>query len=209
MCTFVFRVPQWRFSAALTSGLTTGLNAMVFAYGPLSQAYGILDFRHCGGVSVRRDCRRYKGPVRAGAAGFFAGMAAASSLLSAAAGPVFLIWMLVCNRAGSRRRNSPRLIRPEPPCPLFPCSGCLAGAAPDLVQRHSIPRLLSQAVLAADDAARSGETLTAWIDSGQSLVLGNCRPLPGCSRRSDRAGHARCEWNSICAPGWLWQRPRK
>jgi len=34
--------------------------------------------------------------------GFFAGVAAGSSLLSAAAAPVLLVWMLFYNRAGRR-----------------------------------------------------------------------------------------------------------
>ena len=42
------------------------------------------------------------GIFRPFAAGLGAGIAAASSLLTAPAGPVFLIWMLIVNRAGSR-----------------------------------------------------------------------------------------------------------
>jgi hypothetical protein len=43
-----------------------------------------------------------KGASRAAAAGFMAGAAAGSSLLTAPAAPILLIWLYLCNRAGNR-----------------------------------------------------------------------------------------------------------
>src|SRR5205823_2069695 len=61
-------------SAAITAGAVTGLNAMVFIYGPLAQPYGmclftlVLSFR----IAVRAVGR--EGPLATAAAGFFAGV---------------------------------------------------------------------------------------------------------------------------------------
>jgi hypothetical protein len=102
---FVFRrfpVPGWRFAAALTAGLATGLNALVFEFGPLAQAYGICLFTLVSAfrISIRAVDRR--GPLLPALVGLFAGVAAGSSLLAAAAAPVLAIWMLFYNCAGSR-----------------------------------------------------------------------------------------------------------
>ena len=88
-----FPVPEWRPTAALTAALLTGLNAMVFIYGPL-QAYGICLFALVVAFQLAIRAVDQSGPLRPAAAGFFVGTAAASSLLSAAAAPVLLVWMM-------------------------------------------------------------------------------------------------------------------
>ena len=79
-----FPAPSWRAAAALSAALLTGLNAMVFIYGPVAQAYGICLFALMVAFQLTvRAVDRSELPWPA-AAGFFAGTAAASSLLSAA-----------------------------------------------------------------------------------------------------------------------------
>jgi hypothetical protein len=168
---FRFPVRSWRFAAALTAGLATGLNAMVFEFGPLSQAYGIclvalaVAFR----ISVRAVDR--SSPLLPAAAGFFAGVAAGSSLLSAAAAPVLLGWMLFYNRAGRRWTKIVAfgIATAVPFAPVFR----LFWLGPrqtwfNVVRYHTFFRELYWPETTRHDL----EILTSWIDSGQALLLG-------------------------------------
>lgn len=97
-----FPVAGWRLPGALIAGLSVGLNVVVVRFGGIAQAYGLgtlaLTAAYCFGVrAVER-----RSAVSAGLAGLGCGIAAASSLLSAAASPVLLIWILVYHRAGLR-----------------------------------------------------------------------------------------------------------
>jgi hypothetical protein len=170
-----FPVEGWRAAAALTAALLIGLNALVFGYAPLAQAYGICLFSLMLAYqfAVRAADRGVDrgGPLSAGAAGLFAGIAAASSLLSAAAAPVFLVWMMFCNRAGSRWTK----------CLAF-CAGAAIPFAPVMWLSSQGPRqawfnLIQYQVsfrkLYWPDATRHDlEVLTSWIDSGQALLIG-------------------------------------
>ncbi len=166
-----FPVPSWRVPGAILAGLATGLNATVFLYGPLAQAYGIclctlvMAFR----ISVRAAGR--SGALPAACAGFFAGTAAGSSLLSAAAIPVLLVWILVYNRAGSRwlKFAAFTMGTTVPFVPLFR----LFSQGPreawfNLVQYHVSFRKLYWPETTRHDL----ETLTSWINSGPALVTG-------------------------------------
>jgi hypothetical protein len=74
--------------------LLTGMNSQIIEFGTIGQAYGlcllaiVAAFRFAV-ANVKRDDARF-----AFGAGFFAGAAAASSLLTAPMGPVLLVWML-------------------------------------------------------------------------------------------------------------------
>ena len=171
---FVFRcfpVPSWRFAAAITAGLATGLNALVFEYGPLAEAYGMCLFTLAAAfrISVRAVDR--SGPLLPTVAGFFAGVAAGSSLLSAAAAPVLLAWMLFYNRAGSRwtKLIAFGIGAAVPFAPVFR----LFSLGPrqtwfNLFRYHVFFRKLYW----PDTTRHDLEIVTSWIDSGQGLVLG-------------------------------------
>ena len=165
-----FPIPSWRVAAALSALLLTGLNAMVFIFGPL-QAYGISLFMLVAGFRVAvRDVDR-KGFLGAAAVGLLAGTAAASTLLSAAAAPVLLAWTLYYNRAGSRwGKFFAFLIGVAVP---FTPVMWLASQGPrqtwfNLVQYHTSFRELYW----PDTTRHDLEVLTSWIDSGQALLLG-------------------------------------
>ncbi len=120
-------------------------------------------------ISVRAVDR--SGPLLPTVAGFFAGVAAASSLLSAAAAPVLLVWMLFYNRAGSRwtKLIAFGIGTAVPFAPVF----WLFWLGPrqtwfNLVQYHLFFRKLYWPETTRHDL----EILTSWIDSGQGLVLG-------------------------------------
>ncbi len=97
-----FPAKGWRVATAFTVLCLVSFNEGVVQYGSVSQAYGlcllllVASFR----VSVRAVER--DGVLLAGLAGLLAGAAAASSLLTAPAAPVFLIWIILYNRLGSR-----------------------------------------------------------------------------------------------------------
>jgi hypothetical protein len=166
-----FPIPSWRAAAALSAALLTGLNAMVFIYGPLAQAYGICLFTLVVAFQIAVRAVDRSGPLWPAAAGFFAGAAAASSLLSAGAAPVLLIWILFYNRAGGRwsKLAGFSIGTAIPFAPVI----WLAWQGPrqvwfNLIQYHTAFRKLYWPETTRHDL----EILTSWIDSGQALLIG-------------------------------------
>jgi hypothetical protein len=165
-----FPVRGWRVAGALTAALAVGLNGAVFEYGPV-QAYGICLFGLAAAFrlvvrAVDRDNWRL-----AGATGLCAGVAAASSLLSALAAPVMLCWMLYYNRAGSRRKKIAAFALGVlvPFGPVF----WLFARGPrqtwfNVFRYHVFFRRLYWPETTRHDL----EILTAWINNGQALLLG-------------------------------------
>jgi hypothetical protein len=166
-----FPTPSWRAAAALSAALLTGLNAMVFIYGPLAQAYGICLFTLVAAFQAAVRAVDRNGPLWPAAVGFFAGTAAASSLLSAAAAPVLLAWMMFYSRAGSRWTKlaafSVGTAIPFAPVIWLSWQGPRQ-AWFNLVQYHLTFRELYWPETTRHDL----EILTSWIDSGQALLLG-------------------------------------
>ncbi len=165
-----FPVASWRSAAALSALLLTGLNAMVFIFGPL-QAYGVSLFMLVAAfiVAVREVDR--KEVWGAAAVGLLAGTAAGSTLLSAAAAPVLILWMLYYNRAGSRWGKFVAFAIGGA-VPFVPVAW-LAAKGPrqtwfNLVEYHTTFRKLYW----PDTTRHDLEVLTYWIDSGQALMLG-------------------------------------
>jgi hypothetical protein len=85
---------NWGFPLAFAAVLMFGLNSQVVQFGTIGQGYGlcllasVAAFRFTV-ANVKRDDVRF-----ATGAGFFAGVAAASTLLTAPMGPVLFVWML-------------------------------------------------------------------------------------------------------------------
>ncbi len=92
----------WRLAAAVTVAIATGLNVMVFEFGTVGQAYGFCLFMIVAAFRAAIRAVERKATIWPALAGFAAGAAAASSLLTAPVGPVLLIWMLLQNRIGNR-----------------------------------------------------------------------------------------------------------
>ena len=166
-----FPDPDWRTAATLTAALLTGLNAMVFIYGPLGQAYGICLFAMVVAFLLTVDAVDRTSPLWSAGAGFFAGSAAASSLLSAPAAPILLAWMMFHNRAGARWSKLLAFCAGTaiPFAPVF----WLAWQGPreawfNLVQYHVAFRRLYW----SDTTRHDLEILTSWVDSGQALLTG-------------------------------------
>ncbi len=85
---------NWHLPLTFAAVLLTGLNSQVVQFATIGQGYGlcllsmVAAFRFTV-ANVKRDDARF-----ALGAGFFAGVAAASSLLTAPMGPVLFVWML-------------------------------------------------------------------------------------------------------------------
>lgn len=166
-----FPVPSWRIAGALTAALATGLNAMVFLYGPLAQPYGMCLFTLAMAFRISVRAVDGRGALLSAAAGLFAGIAAGSSLLSAAAAPVLLVWILVYNRTGSRwfkfaAFSIGTAIPFAPALWLFSLGPRQAWF--NLIQYHASFRKFYWPETTRHDL----EILTSWIDSGQGLAIG-------------------------------------
>ncbi len=97
-----FPVERWRVPGALAATLFTGLNVAIVRYGGIAQAYGLclLAVTAAFWFTVLAVDRR--GPALGALAGLAVGIAADSSLLTAPAMPILLVWMLVYHRQGRR-----------------------------------------------------------------------------------------------------------
>ncbi|MEO8597785.1 MAG: hypothetical protein ABI759_30975 [Candidatus Solibacter sp.] len=194
-----FPIVTWRLPAALATALLTGLNGVVFPYGPL-QAYGICLLGLVAAFRFTLRAVEHGRAIHFAAAGFFAGIAAASSLLTAAAVPVFAIWNAYHQPAGARWRTLCAFTAgfAAPFLPVF----YLVARAPrqtwfNLVRYHAFYRKLYWPETTQHDF----EVLSAWLLDSQALILG-VLALAGLLyvfRRTNwpasvKAQHALCAW---------------
>lgn len=166
-----FPVAHWRLAAGLTVALLTGLNALVFEYGTIAQAYGICLFLTVAAFRFAILVPDHPGWLLPAGAGFLASAAAGSSLLTATTAPVLLLWLLIYNRTGNR---------------WIKLAGFLAGALipflPVLWLFVQSPKSVWFGIFEYNGLYRwvdwpgitrhNLEVLTYWIDSSQALTLG-------------------------------------
>jgi hypothetical protein len=154
---------SWRLATATAAGLLAGLNAMVFGYGPLGQAYGLCLLLT---VAAFRMAAR-ETTASAAAAGLLAGAAAAASLLTAPIAAVLWLWYAV-----QRRWSACAVYLAAAAVPWLPVAWLfLLGPKQswfNLVEYHAKFRRLYWPETTQHDL----EVLASWIDSGQALVLG-------------------------------------
>lgn len=166
-----FPEPHWRGATAACAVCLVGANTVVFQFGTIGQAYGlclllmVAAFRCTVGAVDRAEW------LLPAAAGFLSCAAADSSLLTAPVAPVLLIWMFVCNRAGSRWAKAG----------AFAAGGALAFAplawlfaqGPHRTVFNVFEYNLSyRKVNWSGAVAHNIGEWTAWIDSPQALMLG-------------------------------------
>ena len=167
-----FPVPSWRAASALTAGSLVALNTLVFQYAPLGQPYAICLFALTAAFRITVLTVGRSGILLPAAAGICAGIATGSSLLSAAAAPVFLAWMLYYDRAGSRWSKfiafSIGVVIPF--APVFWLFSIRARELPGSTsfEYHSSFRKLYWPETTRHDF----EVLTAWINSAPALLIG-------------------------------------
>jgi len=85
---------NWRFPMAYAAVLIVGLNSQVFEFGTIAQPYGLCLLGVVAAFRFAVATEEHNDPRYAIGAGFFSGVAAASSLLTAPMGPVFFVWTL-------------------------------------------------------------------------------------------------------------------
>jgi hypothetical protein len=166
-----FPVPGWRFACSLSAAALFGLNSLLFDFGTIGQAYGLCLFLIVAAFRLSVLAVDRGNLLWPAVAGLLASSAAESSLLTAPVAPVLLVWIFLCNRAGSR---------------FFKCIAFVAGAIlawfPVLELLAKSPRVVLFNVfefhLRYRSAAWEGAiqhdlgVMTAWIDSSQALLLG-------------------------------------
>jgi hypothetical protein len=101
-----FPVIGWRLTGAITVALLLGVNMLVVDFGTIAQAYGICLLLTVAAFLVSVVSVDKKSPFVAALAGLLAGAAAASSLLTASACWVLLVWIFCYNRVGNRIAKS-------------------------------------------------------------------------------------------------------
>jgi hypothetical protein len=164
-----FPVESWRVPAAMAVVLAMGLNGALFPYGPV-QAYGmcLLGVTAAFRFAVRAVERGRL--LYAAGAGLAAGIAAGSSLLTAAAAPVLLVW-LVYYEAG-RRWKTFAAFSVGVALPFAPVLWLFARGPSqtwfNIVRYHAFYRRLYWPETTQHDL----EILTSWIGDGQALILG-------------------------------------
>ena len=165
-----FPVREWRTPTAIAGAVLVGLNAKVFCFGTVGQAYALCLFlivaAFCAAVSgVERER-----PLEAAAAGFCASAAANASLLTAPVAPILLLWILIHNRAGTRWSKSAAFVAAA----VIPCLPLLTlfSQGPrqtvfNIFDYHFFYRQVQWEGAVAHDL----DVMLAWIDSAQALAL--------------------------------------
>jgi hypothetical protein len=196
-----FPIAGWRFATALGSVIAIGLHEHVFEYGTLGQPYGICLLTLAGAFRAAVAAVDRKRPAVAGLAGLLAGIAAGSSLLAAAAAPVFLVWMPAHNRSGSRWTKlaafaAAAAVPWTPVMRIFVLGPRQTWF--NLFQYHMSYRKLYWPETTRHDL----EVLISWVDSGQGLALGALAVfgLLFVARRSGWPAERKAEFY-LC--GWL------
>jgi len=161
---------EWRAPAALCGMIFFGLNLQVIQYGPISQAYAFSMFTMTVAGLAAFASLESKRALPAFLAGLFAGAAVCSTMLAAAAGPVFLIWILVYTDRGRRLSR------------FFAfASGAILAFAPiewlfakgfrqtwfNLVEYHAVYRRVDWPGAGPHDF----DILTSWIDETQGFIF--------------------------------------
>ena len=204
------RLPEraWQVAGAIGATVMIGCNINLVEFGPLGQAYGMALFMTVCAFRVALPAVERRGWWLAFACGAFAGAAAASTLLAAAATPVLVCWIWWFNRAGSRWIKAAAFAVGGSNS-LFARS--LVGATvtlAGLVQYRQIPTPLSHGVLARPDAARPGNS--HWLARRPAIApVGTAGAFSeSFTSPSDPLAAGSAARNSISARGWHWECQR-
>jgi 4-amino-4-deoxy-L-arabinose transferase-like glycosyltransferase len=195
-----FPVPEWRFILAIATAVLTGLNILVFQFGTIAQAYGLCLLLVVAAFRLAVAAAERQSLALTVLAGLGAGAAAAASLLTAATGPVLLVWLTLRARSGRRIATAAGF-----------AGGALAGLGPVLPFLLRWPRQLIFDVIGYHVFYRQVKwegwlphdalLLTDWLDSSQTFImLGLAIAGLIFLRRSDWDRSVRAEFY-LC--GWL------
>jgi Dolichyl-phosphate-mannose-protein mannosyltransferase len=190
---------DWRGPAAIVAILLFGLNMLVLQYGSIAQGYAMCVFMIAGALFASAAAVEREQFWMAALAGLFAGAAVSATMLAAASGPVFLLWILIYNQRGTRFAKF-----------LGFAAGALVAFSPmvylfakgprqtwfNLVQYHVAYRRVDWPGAGIHDA----DILSSWVNRTQGmilalLVLAGILYLRRCLwNRSERAPFILCIW---------------
>jgi hypothetical protein len=196
-----FPVPNWRLAAAVAAALATGLNVMVFEYGSIGQAYGLCLLLIVAAYRFSILTAERNALLWPALAGFTAGAAAASTLLTAPVGPVLLLWILLQRRVENRWSKAAAFLAGGflPFIPLLR----LFFLAPRIVRFNIFDYHLFFRQVEWEGAIQHDvEVLTSWIDSTQAMLLG-LMALAGLLFVARRSGWDQAKRSEFYLCGWL------
>jgi hypothetical protein len=182
---------SWRLPGAAVAALLTGLNVLVFRFGGISQPYGFCLLLLVAGywcAVLPAGKNRISLPFLAG---FFCGVSASASLLTAPAGPVMLCWLFWRNRSwrAVAAFTAGVVLAFIPVLWLF-------ALGPKQVWFGIIDYNLLYRLLDWPDANRQNlDVAISWIDSGHALLLISLAAVGLYSVR--RAEFQLCAWLAI------------
>ena len=167
------RLPEraWRVAGAMAATLMIGCTTNLVEFGPLGQAYGMSLFTTV--CAFRLAVAAVDQPMwwLAPGAGAFAGVGAASSLLSAPVAPLLLVWVWRCNRAGGRWSKA-GAFAVGTAVPFLPVLWLFV-KSPWVVWFNVVRyHLYYRAVYWPHPLGHDLQTMTGWITDSQSLLLG-------------------------------------
>lgn len=191
----------WRVAGAIAAASIIGFNAMVVQFGPLGQAYGMCLFTSVCAFRLAVAAVDRRAAWITAAAGAFAGIAAASSLLSAMVAPVLLVWILWHNRAGNRPIKAIAFVAGTA-LPFFAVFRLFVRSPWVVWFNVARYHLRFREIYWSDPLPHDIETLTAWVSEPQSLLTGllSIFAVVYIARRSDWNPERRAEFY-LCA--WL------
>ncbi|HLK62641.1 MAG TPA: hypothetical protein VKU19_04320 [Bryobacteraceae bacterium] len=160
----------WRVQAASAAALLLGLNAAIVEYGTIGQSYAFCLFLlmcafRAAVVAVHRSDHRWTA-----AAGLFSGAAAASSLLTAMAAPVFLLWILWHTPLGKVRQFLAFVCGAA--CPFLPVVWLFVREPRVVFFNLFQYQLLYRRTNWEDATPHDFEVLTSWLYSPGVFLLG-------------------------------------
>jgi hypothetical protein len=165
-----FPAARWRLAAAVTGVVMVGLNAMVFGFGTIGQAYGLALFLIVAAFRTTVASVQSDRLLPAATAGFLSCAAANATLLTAPVAPVVLLWILMYNHAGSRRAKAGAFLAGGA-IPFLPLAWFFVHS-PRLTLFNVIEYNLLYRRLNWEGATEHDiDVMLSWIDSSQALVL--------------------------------------
>ncbi len=166
-----FPIREWRLAGAITVALLIGLNDTVVLFGTIAQAYALCLFLTVAAFRIAILAVARAGAGLPAVAGLLSSAAAASSLLTAPAAPVLLIWMLFSNRSGNRWAKGGAFIAGAI-APFLPVAWLFAQSPRIVWFNLAGYQLFGRRARWEGATGHDLDVLSAWVDSGPALLLG-------------------------------------
>jgi len=166
-----FPVQAWRLPGAIAVALFMGLNNSVVFFGTIAQAYALCLFLLICSFRVAVKAVSSSNATLAGLAGLLVSASAASSLLTALAVPVLLIWILIANRVGNHWLKGGSFLVAGV-IPFLPVIWLFAQSARVVLFNVIGYQIFGRRARWAGATTHDLNVLTSWVDSGSALLLG-------------------------------------